>query len=430
MMRFGQYGFHRAARHIAALILAAAAAAHTTGFLTLESSPGGAEIWYTGPDDPDMKYLGDTPLERREMAVGKYNLWLILSSHDTLFLSDVYIAEGQVTQMNRELPTHYGFLEVETDPDSAEIWLDGVRIGPSPYVNNLVLPGRSKLKVAPREAHFRNSSRSLSIGKGDSVRLDISSAYRDKSFLRENLSLPAWRFQLETGLQFRSQTGLYDSTGEKKKFSSDSLPSQWDYPLRVRLGLPQGFEIHLLVPYKTAHTPESDDEDAAVFPSNLLLGAKYTYRPLNVGMDVSYGVGFKNSGDALPNDFLALTLIAAASKDRFLGEAQAGFEFHFAEKGNNKRDPGDQGFVHAQAGYLVDPLQPYLGMTLRVNLDGDYDGEPDNLGGYVVIPEPGLILDIADLLSLQFGVPFTVAGGNSPSFWGIHLSLSIGLGIL
>jgi hypothetical protein len=430
MKRFGKYGFRHAAGRIAALILAVAAAVQATGFLTLDSSPSGAEIWYTGPDDPDMKYLGDTPLENRELAVGKYNFWLILSSHDTLFIPEVFIAEGQVTQMNREIPTHYGFLEVETKPDSAEIWLDGVRIGPSPYVNNLVLPGRSKLKVVPREAHFKNSSRSLSIGKGDSVRLDISAPYRDKSFLRENLSLPAWRFQFETGLQFRSSTGNYDSAGKKMKFSSDSLPSQWDYPLRVRLGLPQGFEIHLLVPYKSAHTPEDNDQDLAVFPSNMLLGAKYSYRPLNIGMDVSYGVGFKNSGDALNHDYLALTLIAAASKDRFLGEAQAGFEFHFTEKGNNKVDPGDQGFAHAQVGYLVDPLQPYLGLTLRVHLDGDMDGKTDKLGGYMVIPEPGLILDIADLLSLQFGVPFTVAGSNSLSFWGIHLSLSIGLGIL
>ena len=29
--------------------LLAAMAAHATGFLTLESSPSGAEIWYTGP---------------------------------------------------------------------------------------------------------------------------------------------------------------------------------------------------------------------------------------------------------------------------------------------------------------------------------------------------------------------------------------------
>ena len=91
-----------------AFLLLSATVAKATGFLTLESSPTGAEVWYTGPDDPDKKYLGDTPLENREMPTGRYNIWLILPSHDTLAVPDVSIAEGQVTQMNREIPTHYG----------------------------------------------------------------------------------------------------------------------------------------------------------------------------------------------------------------------------------------------------------------------------------------------------------------------------------
>src|SRR6267142_2862632 len=116
MNRLGKNAFRLAAL----FLLTAAAAVKATGFLTLESSPTGAEVWYTGPDDPDKKYLGDTPLESRELPVGRYNVWLILASHDTLAIPDVYIAEGQVTQMNREIPTHYGYLEVNTDPVSAD----------------------------------------------------------------------------------------------------------------------------------------------------------------------------------------------------------------------------------------------------------------------------------------------------------------------
>lgn len=421
-----------ALRLAAFFLLAAAGAVRATGFLSLESSPTGAEVWYTGPDDPDKKYLGDTPLESRELPVGRYNLWLILASHDTLSVPDVYVAEGQVTQLNREIPTHYGYLEVATDPDSSEIWLDGVRIGPSPYVNNLVLPGTSKLKAVPRESHFKTSVRNLNVGKGDSINITVMAPYRDKNFGHENLSLPEWRFQAETGLEFRSATGSYDSSGERVPTSTDSfdLPTQWDFPIEVRLGLPQNFEVHLLLPFKSSSTPSASRDTAAVFKSNMTAGVKYTYRPLNLGLDVSYGFGFKKSSPALDHDFLALTLLAAGSKGKIYGQAQAGFEFHFASKVNNKINPGDVGFAHAQVGYLVDPFTPYLGATAQFKLDDTVGGKSKKNLGYVLIPEPGFIVDMADLLSFQFGVPFTIVGKNYASYWGLHLSLSLGVSIL
>lgn len=344
----------------------------------------------------------------------------------------MYIAEGQVTQMNREIPTHYGFLEVATDPDSSEIWLDGVRIGPSPYVNNLVLPGTSKLKAMPREAHFRNLARNLSVGKGDSISLDLVAPYRDKSFQNEGLSLPAWRFQAEMGLQFRELTGGYLNEGKKVPISTDSadLPTQWDFPVSVRLGLPKDFEVHLLLPFKSSRDLRAAKDDSAVFKSNMRIGAKYTYRPLNVGFDITYGLGFENSKPALDHDFLALTLMAAASKGKIYGQVQAGVEFHFSSKADNKFDPGDVGMAHAQVGYLLDPFTPYLGALALYHLDDKRAGKAEKTMGYLLVPELGFVVDVADLASIQFGVPFTIVGKNAPSYWGLHLSLSLGLPIL
>jgi hypothetical protein len=426
MKRFGKNAIGLAS----VLLLTLATAARATGFLSLESSPSGAEVWYTGPDDPDKKYLGDTPLENRELPVGRYNLWLILASHDTLAVPDVYVAEGQITQLNKEIPTHYGYLEVNTDPDSAEIWLDGVRIGPSPYVNNLVLPGVSQLKVMPRQAMFKNTSRKLLVGKGDSINLAIVSPYRELSFFQENLSLPAWRFQLEAGLQYRSNTATYDSSGKKDKFATDSIPTQWDFPIKVRLGLPQGFEVHLQLPFSTHDNP-TDTANHAVFPENMSAGVKYTYRPLNVGFDVSYALGFENSAVALDHDYLALTLIGMASKGKILGEAQLGYQFQFSSKEDNKFDPGDVAFAHVQAGYLLDPLTPYLGLTGTYRMKSDYNGKTNaDSEGFKIVPEPGLNVDIVDLMSLQFGVPFTILGKNESAYWGIHFALTAGISLL
>jgi hypothetical protein len=297
-------------------------------------------------------------------------------------------------------------------------------------VNNLVLPGVSQLKVMPREAIFKNSTRKLNVGKGDSINLDMASPYRDMAPFQENLSLPPWRFQLETGLQYRSNTAVYDSAGKKDKFATDSIPTQWDFPIKVRLGLPRGFELHLQLPFSTHKNPV-DTIDNSVFPDNMRMGIKYTYRPLNVGLHLTYALGFKNSAVALDHDYLALALIGMASKGKIYGEAQAGYEFHFSSKKDNKSDPGDVAFAHAQVGYLLDPITPYLGLTGAYRLKADYNGTTiENSEGYKVVPEPGVNVDFADLLSFQFGVPFTILGKNEPAYWGIHFYLSVGISLL
>jgi hypothetical protein len=402
--------------------------ASATGFLSVESSPGGAEVWYTGPDDPDRKYLGDTPLEKRELPTGRYNLWLILSSHDTLEIPDVAVAEGQHTLVNREIPTHYGYLEVLTEPDSAAIWLDGVQAGTAPFENNLMLAGKRKLKVDPREAHFRNSGRSLEINRGDTLRLSVQSPYRNKSFLQENLSLTPWRIQFEFGLQQRTSTGYYDST-KRDPFSKSEKRGQTDFPLGVRLGLPQGLEAHLLLPFKN-YDDKDTVLDAAVFPSNLKLGLKYTFRPLNIGADISYALGSKEVGSSLSNDYLALTLLGMASKGNIVADAQAGFEFHFSDKDSSELDYGDQAMVHAQVGYLLDPFLPYLGVTGVFRLNGSQDGESLENSGFLVIPEPGFTVEIDDFIAFQAGVPFTVMGKRNLSYWGLHGSLSVSFGFM
>lgn len=409
----------------AAILCGALGSARATGFLTVESSPNGAEVWYTGPDDPDRKYLGDTPLEKRELPTGRYNLWLILAGADTLAVPDISVHEGQHTLVNREIPTHYGYLEMRTSPDSAVIWLDGVNVGTSPFENNLMLPGDRKLKIDPRESHFRNTALKQPINKGDTIRLSVVSPYRNKSFRQENLSLTPWRMQIEFGVQRSFFTGAYDDQGKRDKFPDSLRRAQTDFPTGARLGLPKGFELHLVLPFKGY-----DDKDTvAPSRSNMKAGIKYTYRPYNVGADISYGLGFEEGPDALPNDFLALTLMAMASKGDIVGEAALGYEFHFPLKGNKEIDPGDFAKARVQAGYLIDPWMPYLAVNAALHLAGDDDGASLKDDGHLVMPELGLLFDLDDFFSFQLGIPFSVLGRNAGSQWGIHGSLSLSVDI-
>ena len=413
-------------RLMALAVFAFASTAPATGFLFLESSPGGAEVWYTGPENPDRKFLGDTPLESRELPAGRYQLWLILPGQDTLAVPDVYVREGKATRLNREIPMQYGHFEVIADPDGSDLRLDGVQIGAAPHVNDLMLPGRYRLKVAPKESHFLSSSRSLTIGKRDSLLVSIRSPYRDKALLQENLSLPAWRLQLETGSQYRFQSGIFDTAGQRISFKRELTRSQWDFPARLRLGLPSDLEIHMLLPFKT----HQEKGRPSIFPGNFLAGVKYVYRPADIGLDLSYGLGFKNVLEALGHDFLSITLMGMLSKGKITGAAQAGFEFHFASRGDNNINPGDQALAHARMGYLLDPFLPYVGLSGRLHLGDRYDEKPsEGTGGYSLVPEPGIIVDVDDLISFQLGFPFVMMGKNIESYWGTHFSFSLGLNL-
>jgi hypothetical protein len=226
---------------------------------------------------------------------------------------------------------------------------------------------------------------------------------------------------MEAGLQHRTLTGRYDSSGKRDKFPSSQKREQVDFPLGVRLGLPSGLEAHLMLPFKSA----DGKAEGAVFRSNMEAGLKYTYRPYNVGVDISYGLGFEEGSDALSHDYLAISLLGMASKDKILASAQAGFEFHFPDKKNTELDPGDIAAVKARLGYLVDPWLPYLGLSGAIMLDSDNDGTPVEDGGYMVVPEPGVVFDYEDKASFQLGIPFTILGRSIGSYWGVHGSLAL-----
>jgi hypothetical protein len=56
-----------------------------------------------------------------------------------------------------------------------------------------MLAGDRRLKIDPRDGIFRNTALKLPINKGDTIRMTVTSPYRNKSFLNENLSLTPWR---------------------------------------------------------------------------------------------------------------------------------------------------------------------------------------------------------------------------------------------
>lgn len=403
-----------------AAFLVAASAVFASGYLTLETNPTGAEIWFAVSGGMERRYLGDSPIQNREMVPGTYDFWIIVENRDTLTLPGITLVEGQHTQVSRELPLHYAFLHISTDPDSGDIRMDDVALGAAPYTHSMVHPNTYRLQLTPKSVRYRPRSENLKLQKGDSLVLKRPFSYRDKAFMRENVSILPGRIQVEAGMQYRNLFGTIDSAGKRKNFPNDQDKSQVDIPMTLRLGLPYGIEPHVLIPFKRYEKVGG----GAPFPSDLAVGLKFTLRPFNAGLDLTYAFGQSHGKGGLNHDVLALQALGMLDKGKLLFQANAGFEFHLPDRDSSQLSPGNQVFVRAQAGYVADMVQPYIAADLRFRLSGDNDGEDLNNGGYGIALEPGLTLEVQDWVGFQLGIPFTAIGSKDMLFWGLHFSVA------
>lgn len=394
-----------------------------SGFLTLETTPSGVEVWYSTANDTQKKYLGDSPLDSRELPAGTYDLWLIQGGKDTVNIPGVVISEGQHSHITHEMPANYGSLKVLTDPDSGEVWLDSVKLGNSPYSNNLVIPGSYTLRLVPREAQYRTQSEKLTVKKGDTLNYVRPFSFRDKSFMEENLSVRPWAVQLEAGYQYGSAFGIFDSLGKRHNSQKSDQRLQNDFPVTARIGFPYGLETHFQLPFHGY----DNKSDTAPFPRDLNFGLKYTLRPYGIGLDADYSVGTSFSSGGFNHNRLAITLIGVHPINKVLILGNGGYVFHFSDKDSTQLDPGDELFLNARIGYAADAFLPYLGVLVHYGLDGT-NRDSTVAGGNVISLEPGLIFDVDDLVSLQLGIPFAVMGKNTSEYWAIHLSLAVRFG--
>jgi hypothetical protein len=401
-----------------------------SGYLTLETNPTGAEIWFAISGGSERRYLGDSPILNREMVPGTYDFWIIVENRDTLTMPSVNLVEGQHTQISRELPLHYAFISIHTDPDSGSIRMDEVELGEAPYSNAMVHPNTYRLHLKPHASRFRPRIENVRLQKGDSLNLMRPFSYRDKTFGRENLSILPGRIQVETGIQYRNRYGFIDTLGKRHNYGNESEKDQIDFPLTIRVGFPFGIEPHIVIPFKRFQKFSG----GAPFPADLAMGLKFTLRQFNAGVDVTYAIGQKADQGGLNHDVLTLQGLGMLDKDKLLFQGNAGFEFHMKDRDDPKLNPGNQVFIHAQAGYVADMVQPYVGGSLRFKLNGDKDGKDLDNSGFLIALEPGLTLDVQDWVSFQLGIPFSAMGtsaakeiapdsrSNAPLYWGLHFS--------
>lgn len=106
------------------------------GDLTIETEPAGAAIFVGGKEWADK-----TPATLKNLAHGqKYQIRLSLPNYNDV-VREVEIMGGKEISLDQPLTVNYGAVTVDSQPQGAEVDLDGVKAGVTPFHIEKIMPG-------------------------------------------------------------------------------------------------------------------------------------------------------------------------------------------------------------------------------------------------------------------------------------------------
>jgi hypothetical protein len=106
------------------------------GDLTVETTPPGATVIVD-----DTRWAGKTPVTVRTLKNGqKYRVWLSLQNYKPLERI-VEIVGGKEINLNQPLEPNFAVVRITSEPEGAEVFLDGVKRGMTPFRMEQIVPG-------------------------------------------------------------------------------------------------------------------------------------------------------------------------------------------------------------------------------------------------------------------------------------------------
>lgn len=157
--------------------------------LTVGSSPEGADVFVDG------EHLGKSPAEAT-VAGGEHEVRIVLDGYEPWRAT---IDTGQITQLNPTLePLRLATLVIESEPDQANVLLDGDFRGVTPLTVRHVEAGAHALRIS-REPMYKAVTQHLELQAGETRRI---------------------RVQLESGLQARYE-GLIEEQPDQLSHYTD-----------------------------------------------------------------------------------------------------------------------------------------------------------------------------------------------------------------
>lgn len=140
------------------------AAARPRTRITIDTDPGGAVV------EVDDSTYGTTPVQLRDLAPGEYALTFKKAGH-FMKKARLQVKEGMQRSFTVTL-TKPATVIVQTEPSDADVFLNGRRMGTSPYKNRTLKPGTYTLEV--KKQGYVPQRKELELASGERIQTEVA----------------------------------------------------------------------------------------------------------------------------------------------------------------------------------------------------------------------------------------------------------------
>lgn len=187
------------------------------GFLSVSSPISGSKVYIDG------KFIGETPLDNLEVECARHTI-IIEANMYRDYQEEFEINSGENKSINAELKPAFGMLGVTSLPESsADVYLNGKKVGITPYKNTKLPSGKYTLKVA--KPYFNTTEEELIITDGSEINREIT-LNTDKGML--TISAPECNIVLNGEFKGKSE---YHAILEPGNYSIKISRDQNFYPI-------------------------------------------------------------------------------------------------------------------------------------------------------------------------------------------------------
>jgi len=135
------------------------------GYISVVTTPPNASVYVDG------KLLGSTPISRRELESSRHTLRIELPLHHQI-TKEFETKDGEEGRITETIKPAFGSLEVQSSPESgAEVYVDGRRVGATPYTNPQLSSGKYLLKVTKQL--FSDAEEQIVIEDGQTLKKTV-----------------------------------------------------------------------------------------------------------------------------------------------------------------------------------------------------------------------------------------------------------------
>ena len=134
------------------------------GYLTVYSSPSGAEVYVDGD------YVGTTPLENYKLSTGKHSVVVKKNDYQD-YKTTVTIEPGKTKKLEVTLSKAPGTLKIASEPSGAKVYIGGDYKGKTPLTLNLA-PGTYTVKLTMKD--YEDYTTTVTLSPGDVKSLSIT----------------------------------------------------------------------------------------------------------------------------------------------------------------------------------------------------------------------------------------------------------------